>query len=121
TFTSNFSTGASPLPARINSTRQWLARSASVLPPSRLSRMNEFSPVMRTSLGSTGEAIVRVLLCSGAGGGDLHAGIVVAGALADVGVGGRGQRRDGLSVVGGMHPGALQAAHDPAGHRVGDL
>jgi hypothetical protein len=32
------------------------------VPPSRLSRMNEFSPVMRTLLGSTGWAITLLLV-----------------------------------------------------------
>src|SRR6185295_6364268 len=87
-----------PAPAGHHSTRQWLARSASVLPPSWLRRTNEFSPVMRTSLGSTGFAMT--LLVSG-GGRYLDARVVVAGALADVGVRGRGQRGDRLAVVGG--------------------
>src|SRR6186997_3366005 len=43
-----------PAPAPHHSTRQWLARSEMVLPPSGLSRMKEFSPVIMGSLGSTG-------------------------------------------------------------------
>src|SRR6267378_7421850 len=43
-----------PLPAGHQSTRQWLRRSDWVLPPWGLRRMNEFSPVMRTFVGSTG-------------------------------------------------------------------
>ena len=46
-----------PAPEGHQSTRQWLTRSVWVLPPSGLSRMNEFSPVIRTSLGSTGEVM----------------------------------------------------------------
>src|SRR4051812_21391495 len=55
---------ACPCPAGDHSTRQWLTRSAIFLPPSSDRRMNEFSPVMTTSCGSTicGSAIV-VLLC----------------------------------------------------------
>ena len=43
-----------PAPDGHHRTRQWLARSDSVLPPSGLSRMKEFSPVIITSFGSTG-------------------------------------------------------------------
>src|SRR5919108_496034 len=53
-----------PAPSGHHSTRQWLKRSVSVLPPSELSRMNEFSPVMRTSLGSTG-GVIGLLLAPG--------------------------------------------------------
>src|SRR5262245_28676871 len=51
---------ACPCPAGDQSTRQWLTRSAIVPPPSFERRMNEFSPVMTTSCGSTiwGSAIV---------------------------------------------------------------
>src|SRR5205814_4337994 len=45
---------ACPAPAGHESTGQWLTRSDCVLPPSGLSRMNEFSPVIRTAWGSTG-------------------------------------------------------------------
>src|SRR5919204_3578304 len=53
-----------PWPAGDHSTRQWLTRSARVLPPSLERRMNEFSPVMTTSCGSTicGSAMVRLLV-----------------------------------------------------------
>jgi len=44
---------ACPCPAGDQSTRQWLTRSAIVPPPSFERRMNEFSPVMTTSWGST--------------------------------------------------------------------
>src|SRR5262245_52437040 len=52
---------ACPCPAGDHSTRQWLARSTIVLPPSSESRTNEFSPVITTSWGSTirGSVIVR--------------------------------------------------------------
>src|SRR6266446_1914343 len=46
-----------PAPAGHHSTRQWLTRSVMVLPPSGLSRMKEFSPVIRTAFGSTGGGI----------------------------------------------------------------
>src|SRR5712691_2701851 len=52
-----------PVPAGHQSTRQWLRRSDIVLPPSGLRRMKEFSPVITTSLGSTGVVMV-VLLCA---------------------------------------------------------
>jgi len=42
-----------PLPSGRPSTRQWLTRSAIFLPPSLERRMNEFSPVITTSCGST--------------------------------------------------------------------
>ena len=42
-------------PAGHQSTRQWLARSVWILPLSGLKRMNEFSPVIMTLLGSTGD------------------------------------------------------------------
>src|SRR2546423_4464001 len=55
---------ACPCPAGDHSTRQWLTRSAMFFPPSSDRRMNEFSPVITTSCGSTiwASAIV-VLLC----------------------------------------------------------
>src|SRR5215831_13792360 len=49
-----------PAPAGHQSTRQWLTRSDMVVPPSGLSRMKEFSPVIRTALGSTGGGIGRL-------------------------------------------------------------
>src|SRR5258706_1471239 len=57
-----------PCPAGDHSTRQWLARVTRLLPPSCDRRMNEFSPVMTTSCGSTicctgGVAMVPPLLC----------------------------------------------------------
>src|SRR5438046_2626097 len=52
-----------PVPAGHQRTRQWLRRSDIVLPPSGLRRMKEFSPVITTSLGSTG-AVMVVLLCA---------------------------------------------------------
>ena len=54
---------ACPCPAGDHSTRQWLTRSAIVLPPSFERRMNEFSPVITTSWGSTiwGSAIGELL------------------------------------------------------------
>src|SRR3989304_3276709 len=55
-----------PAPAAHQRTRQWLTRVDSVVPPSRLSRMNEFSPVMSTVLGSTGWAITILLAGCGA-------------------------------------------------------
>src|SRR5678816_1043636 len=42
-----------PCPAGDQRTRQWLARVTRLLPPSCDRRMNEFSPVMTTSCGST--------------------------------------------------------------------
>src|SRR5687767_4121506 len=42
-----------PAPAGDHSTRQWLTRSTTVLPPSFDKRMNEFSPVITTSCWST--------------------------------------------------------------------
>src|SRR5215210_4067791 len=50
---------ACPAPAGHPSTRQWLNRGVCVLPPSAERRMNEFSPVIRTSLGSTGDWAMR--------------------------------------------------------------
>src|ERR687887_991789 len=55
---------ACPAPAAHHSTRQWLIRSDGVLPPSWLSRMNEFSPVINTSLGSTG-GVIGAYYCTG--------------------------------------------------------
>src|SRR3990172_13272388 len=56
---------ACPCPAGDHSTRQWLTRSAMVLPPSLERRMNEFSPVITTSCGSTnrGSDMGLLLIC----------------------------------------------------------
>src|SRR5206468_12970352 len=51
-------------------------------------------------------------------GGDLDPSIVEARALGDVGVVGGTERRDGLAVVAGAQPGALQRRDDPARHDV---
>src|SRR5215813_1347860 len=104
-----------PAPAGHHSTRQWLKRSDWVLPPSWLKRMNEFSPVIRTALGSTGGVMV-----SSSEGGHLDARVVVARALGNVGVVRRAQRGDRLAVVGGRHPRALERADDAARDHVGD-
>src|SRR5215813_13930364 len=104
-----------PAPDGHQSTRQWLKRSDWVLPPSWLRRMKEFSPVIRTALGSTGGVMV-----SSSEGRYLDARVVVAGALGNVGVVGRTQRRDRLAVVAGRHPRALERADDAARDHVGD-
>src|SRR5476649_108368 len=56
---------ACPCPTGDKRTRQWLTRSAMVLPPSLERRMNEFSPVITTSCGSTiwGAVIGLLLIC----------------------------------------------------------
>src|SRR4030095_14996421 len=105
-----------PAPDGHHKTRQWLKRSDWVLPPSWLRRMKEFSPVIRTALGSTGGVMV-----SSSQGRHLDARVFVAGALGKVGVVGRTQRRDRLAVVAGRHPRALERADDAAGDHVGDL
>src|SRR5262249_36456390 len=104
-----------PAPDGHQRTRQWLNRSDCVLPPSWLRRMNEFSPVIKTALGSTGGVMV-----SSSEGRHLDARVVVAGALGNVGVVGRAQRRDGLAVVARPHPGALERADDPSRDDLGD-
>src|SRR5688572_10496034 len=50
---------ACPAPAGHHSTRQWLTREECVLPPSGLRRMKEFSPVIKTALGSVGCCAIR--------------------------------------------------------------
>src|SRR5262245_5234621 len=133
-----------PAPAGHHSTRQWLKRSDCVLPPSGLRRTNEFSPVIKTSLGSTGGAMsysslgrvgalnsgrrattarapagAMPMMASGRVGCHLHAGVVVTGALGDVGVVGRTQRGHGLAVVARGEPRALEAAHHPRRDGIG--
>src|SRR5215510_10998194 len=55
-----------PAPPGHQRTRQWLQRSVNVLPPSALKRMKEFSPVMRSSFGSTGGGMCLSLQSVGA-------------------------------------------------------
>jgi len=50
-------------PAGDHSTRQWLTRSAMVLPPSSERRIKEFSPVMTTSPGSASLGSLIVVPC----------------------------------------------------------
>src|SRR5262245_21458704 len=52
--------------------------------------------------------------------GDLHARVVVASAAGDVGVVRRRERGDGLAVVAGAEPRALERADDTGADRVGD-
>src|SRR5437762_13444426 len=77
--------------------------------------MNEFSPVIRTSLGSTGGVMGSPRASDRR---DLHARVVEARAFGNVRVVRGAERGDGLAVVARGEPGPLERADDTAGRRV---
>src|SRR2546429_4523818 len=79
--------------------------------------MNEFSPVIRTSLGSTGGVRGSPRASDRR---DLHARVVEARAFGNVRVVRGAERGHGLAVVARGEPGPLERADDAAGQRVAD-
>src|SRR2546430_16713944 len=79
--------------------------------------MNEFSPVIRTSLGSTGGVMGSPRASDRR---DLHARVVEARAFGNVRVVRGAERGHGLAVVARGEPGPLERADDAAGERVAD-